>query len=287
MRAMKGLPLVFRFFGVAVLLYAFYVIACARPASAMTELCPTDAEDVAPIGASMGAAAEEYSYALFAQTPRTVDASLIADTDRGWFAWNVNAAALLKTPLLATGPREAASGYAGESSPLAVAFPVPLVVKHAWVVRAKADGADRAADCEVPAFPSASIIATQTSGHPVPTPSPLPSPQSPAVAAKSASAPFPVELCAKAFEPARVTDAARPALPQSARDRGLGTVDSYVEIVLDEEGRLLDSWTYRSAGWEPIDLAALDAARRSSYAPATSYCRPVKSLYLFRAQFRT
>jgi hypothetical protein len=281
------MPLVFRSLVAGTLLCALYVIACARPVSAMTELCPTDADDVAPIGASMGAASQEYSYALFAQTPRSVDASLIADTDRGWFAWNVNVVTLAKTAAPETGPREAASGYGAESSPLAVAFPMPLVLKHAWVVRAKANAADRATDCDVPAFPTASIVAPEVDGHSAPTPSLLPLPQSPAVAAKSASAPFPVELCANAFEPARVTEAARPALPQSARDRGLGTVDSYVEIVLDEEGRLLDSWTYRSAGWEPIDLAALDAARRSSYAPATSYCRHVKSLYLFKARFRT
>lgn len=277
----------FRLLAAGAFACVLYVIAAARPALAMTELCPADAVDISPVATPMGTAAREYSYALAAQTPRSVDVALIADTNRGWFAWNAPSVALEKSAVPAVGPLEAASGHIAESSPLAVAFPMPLVVNHAWVVHVRSNGTNHAdLDCNVPAFPTASIISvTSPNGRPLPVPSPLPSPQTAPAVAKPASAPFAAMSCSNPFEPARVMEAARPELPPSARDRGLGTVDSYIEVVLDANGALLDSWTYRSAGWGPIDAAALRAARNSTYSGAVSYCQPVKSAYLFRAQF--
>src|SRR5690348_2569499 len=59
--------------------------ACNAPARAFAEFCPA-----AVIARTPGSApSTSFAYQLEARTPRSVDATMIADTDRGWFGWRV------------------------------------------------------------------------------------------------------------------------------------------------------------------------------------------------------
>jgi hypothetical protein len=208
---------------------------------------------------------------------------MIADTDHGWYSWSVSGVPLTKR-IRDDGRGSRASVVA--SDPFAVLFPIDLIVRHAWVARAKTTGetffgwdAKGAHDCDVPAYTTASAFTEP--GGPPPQP---PAPQKPAVTAKPTSAPFTAPACDKPFVAATVTKAVAPFFPYDARNI-TKPISSDVEVEVGADGLIIDAWTYESAGIPSVDKAALDAALASKYSAAVSYCRPVDSGYIFKADF--
>jgi hypothetical protein len=264
-----------------------FALCCSAAARASVEFCPAVASVPAPIGAPFGAASTRYAYDLTAQTPRGVDANLIADTDNGWYRWNVSAISLTTVKRYAHDPPgyhlPPSLPYTIASSPtLSVTFPVPVVVRHAWIESALAVGdpslqwnGKNLAPCEVPAFESAQ------DKTPDPDVAPSPAALAPAVAS-AAQAPFDIGYCALKFADSTVI---RPARPQYD---GWGDPSVYgyaatIATALDPSGHLIDAWVYAGSGSAAFDRAALRAARDSTYVGAVSYCRPVSSRYLFIA----
>jgi TonB family protein len=265
------------------------LLLCAGRATASVEFCPAVLGNMSPIGAPPGPSAT-YSYELTAQAPRSVDASLIADTTAGWFGWSVAGVQLHQTTrfLRSTGVKRYGLTFPPvtipyptvASDPLSVTFASPLTVRHAWVVAANGSGA-----CDVPDFPTASMADPPPvyPGNFV-TPSPLPSPSTPSARALPTSPPFAPESCDTPFVEAKVTRPAIPEFPMSAREEGFAGT-SVVEVAVGKDGKLIDAWTLGSSGSRAIDLSAIHAARASEYTKPVSYCRPVNGLYLFRADF--
>ena len=72
--------------------------------------------------------------------PSTVDATLIADTDRGWFAWNVAGVPLVSVTRMDQAGTWPVPYKAWSSRDLSVAIPGDVVVKHAWVTNGRATG---------------------------------------------------------------------------------------------------------------------------------------------------
>jgi protein TonB len=106
-----------------------------------------------------------------------------------------------------------------------------------------------------------------------PTEAPAPSP-----------AAVPVPSCAQPQVAARVVDTVEPRVPDVAREEHAVGVAN-VRVDLDERGAVLGVTVAKSAGNVALDAAALDAARRSTYAAAIVDCRPEGGSYLFRVEF--
>lgn len=97
-------------------------------------------------------------------------------------------------------------------------------------------------------------------------------------------APPPTPSCANPNVEAHAIDAVSPDTPQAAQEAGaIGTVQ--VEVSLAASGAVTSVAVLRSAGFAPLDNAALRAARQSTYAPEVRDCRPVAGDYVFRADF--
>lgn len=243
--------------GVAVAAFAFAaVLAAAAQARAVaaTELCPAAIGALAPVSA----APSQYAYTLTAATPRTVDAGFIADTDRGWFAWSAAG-----VPLMAVEHNARA-----DSAAYAVTFPQPVVVRHAWVTSASANGKVRKT-CELPAFGAPGNA----------TPQPIPAPAGPPAIAIATSEPFVPLTCPQPFAPARLlSQAPAEPIPHGFGSAQIAGVSVYV--LVGATGTVLDAWVATNSGDLRQAGAALDAARRSQYAPAVSYCRPVAATYV-------
>ena len=261
-------------------------LACSGRALAVAEFCPAQVSDVSPAGPE----AATFGYRLTAYDDRSVNASIVADTDRGWFGWSVSGIAL-------TGARgnKQLPDTAALSQPLAVTFPQALSLRHVWVVRAKTQGetyygwdAKGWYDCAVPAFNGASMASSNRKADealgPVPTPSPLPGQPVPVLAAPIA-APFPATTCPTPFKPALVTHAVQPEYPASLRELNVGYLKSEAEVAVGADGSIVDAWTYLRSGQDAIDKEVLRAAVSSTYSGAISYCQPVPGMYLFRADF--
>jgi hypothetical protein len=199
-------------------------------------------------------------FSLTAPSSRTIDsATIVADTDAGWFTWNV-------TDVQLTMLR-----YAAFSMPSVVTFDKKVLVRHAWLTQAQAKS------CPIPPFeglvaphpsPSPSAAMPPTQGLPGVVPNPIP-------------APYTTD-CMRPFGPAAVVHAVQPVYP-----RGLGPGHYYAEIfvAVGDQNNLVDSWIYKSSGNDAIDASALKAARASTYQSAISYCHNAPADYIFRADF--
>lgn len=99
-----------------------------------------------------------------------------------------------------------------------------------------------------------------------PTPSPKPACSAPDIAAKTLAAQTPEK-------------------PDDAQAQGLvGTVK--VKVDLDASGAVTGANVYESSGSMELDQAALQAARRSRYAPEERDCKNVSGSYLFTVDFQ-
>jgi hypothetical protein len=86
-------------------------------------------------------ASTAFAYELQAETPRTiVTASIVADTDHGWYSWNAASVSLEKVSEPLVGRFMEGTVVYARSTPQTVTFPADVLVRHAWVVRARTSG---------------------------------------------------------------------------------------------------------------------------------------------------
>ena len=93
---------------------------------------------------------------------------------------------------------------------------------------------------------------------------------------------MPRPACSQPYAEARTIDAVVPEAPEDAA--GL-TGSAQVQVTLDDRGRVTDARIYLSTGFMALDRAAVDAARRSTYAPQVVDCEPLGGTYLFKVDF--
>src|ERR1700729_510331 len=278
----------------AVLIGALIVMASAAsaaPARAVTEFCP--AWLTGPYLKSTDTGSLVRRYRLQALSPRSVAAVIVADTDRGWVSWTQPSVPLTRMTYTSSGPDYKMTYVKAESPIISVTFPEPVNVTRVWVTVAKTQGdavfgwdARGATPCDPPDFFDPGRLSKQVTKR-MPGPSdPTPAPILPAAVATPTTAPFPDAPCAHPFVAATVTNPVQPVFPRIVVDEGFGgSATTEVYIAIDRTGKLRDAWIFASSGYPQLDQAALDAAKKSSYKGATSYCRPVTGLYLFRAEF--
>jgi len=247
-----------------------FVGLCTSRANALTEFCPAGVSYAPAEPASGQGQSTSLAIWLNARAPRTIlSATVVADTDGGWYTWDVNNVAL------------SSWSVAARSAPLAVDFPKPVFVRHAWVVKARTSG-DRLfgwdalgeAACGLPAFG----VAAYRPARPVATTGLVHVSASPI-------APLYSTNCTRPFAPATVAHAVQPRYPSEFI---LGGVSSFVkvEIQVGDNDNLVDAWIYQSSKNSAVDESALAAARASTYKSAISYCQKANGDYIFRAEFR-
>ncbi len=272
---------------------ALAVAACGATAQAATEFCPASMDSwYTKMPSAQGAT--EYHYRLSALGPRVVDGSIVAETDKGWFVWKQLAVQLTRMTFRYSDKEVRYSHVQAESPELSVTFPEAVVIRHAWVAFARAQGdtyfgwdARDTVTCSPPDFGTSKFGEGKTERAPQAT-DPTPAPAPPAAVAAPAEAPFPEPTCPHPFVLASVTKAEQPIFPQVVKNEGFGGYAvSQIAVAVDTTGKLVDAWVWASSGYPPLDEAALDAARRSKYTAPISYCYAVKGTYLFRADFRS
>jgi TonB family protein len=264
---------------------------CVRPAHAATEFCP--ATLMGPWTNTQSKIAAVQYYRLHALGPRSVEATVIAETDQGWFTWQQPEVELTRTTYTTSGPRLSYRYGMAESPDLTVTFPAPVKVEHAWVVAATAHDdtlfgwdAHGRTTCDPPDFAEPAYKSQWTTKHTPLHSDPTPAPAPPPAVAVATAAPFPAATCQRPFAAAYVKHAIQPIFPSSLRDDMFNqeaTVIVYVAI--DRNGSLADAWIFVTSGYKALDRSALIAAQQSTYIAPISFCKPVSGSYLFRAEF--
>jgi TonB family protein len=232
-------------------------------------------------------------YHLQALGPRSVEGTITADTDHGWFTWVQQPVQLTRMTFTATAPSYTVRYLTADSPELDVAFPVMVNIRRAWLATAEANGdayfgwdAHGTVVCTpsdfAPVNSRSRVVTKRTPQDGDPTPGPAP----PTAVATATAAPFPEATCAHPFVAATVSHAVQPDFPAILRDQAVSqAATAVVYVAVDSAGKLADAWIYASSGYVAMDKAALSAARRSSYVAPISYCRAVSGTYLFQADF--
>jgi hypothetical protein len=288
-----GEPTRIRPFPLAFALVALLLVLLATQARgvAATEFCPAEVQHISPIGVEMGTPAVAYAYEIRAFTSRSVNGAIIADTDKGWYTWNVANVQLNLTKRTQGSSVDNAFFLLAVSPTLAVRFPEPLTIHHAWILTASTQGEGKlgwdkrgTVPCEVPPFVTASITQLPNPA-PIVTPSPLPSPTTQAAIAVTAQPPFADAKCDVPFKVAKYKDIVIPGVREIPETANGPIISAIALVAVDGNGQLLDTWLLSSSGYAPADLAALRAARMSTYSGSISYCRHVAGVYAFVATF--
>ncbi|MBV8491604.1 MAG: hypothetical protein JO199_13845 [Candidatus Eremiobacteraeota bacterium] len=270
---------------IAVLTLAAFASLFAA-ARAATEYCPAT---LAPLD-SGAVPSRSFAYRLEASSRRSVQATLIADTDRGWFSWKSGRIALSTAFFQASGAGTTGGNLVAVSPELAVYFPSAVSVRRAWVTSAQAFGdevfgwdADGNVRCDAPDFENAypgDVVVQTLAPEAVAT--------RPQAWAKPARAPFTQPSCDRPFAGVRLTHAAEPNVPPDA----LGSFARHaffarVAVAVDALGKVTETWTVSGSGFPALDRAAERAAAASTYAPAISYCRNTRGLIYLQASFNS
>jgi TonB family protein len=275
--------------------------SCFAEADAAAELCPAVVQRMVPVGVASNAPSATFTYDLQAKTARSIaDAAIVADTDDGWYRWNIVDVAM---PLGTETVHTSKSSYnhdVSRSAQLSVTFPATLNVRHAWITSARATnegiiGWEKVGEfaCEVPSYetrgPKTPELARAQShaASPWPSPSPaataIPAPFGVDAIAVRAAMPFASMDCEEPFHPGGIRDIHQPSFPHS-ENGNYGTARIAVQI--DEVGTIIDASIDSSSGNRAFDSVALDAARKSAYVGAISYCQAVRIEYVFTAEFQ-
>jgi hypothetical protein len=245
------------------------LLACRAQAEARTEFCPAAVLYAPAVPADATGKSASLVFALNSESPRTiVSATIVADTDGGWYSWDV-----ANLPLTGAIPRS-------RSAPLVVDFAKAVFVRHAWILHARVAGDAFGwqtlgeVSCGVPAFTA-----------------PADRPRKPGsgnglrhVAATPIAPLFSTE-CPHPFTQATVTHAVQPPFPRFAPRLIGASYTSEVEVAVGQTDAILDAWVYKTSGVAALDASALSAARASSFSSAISYCQKAEGYYLFRADF--
>ena len=248
---------------------AAITLACHGRAQARTEYCPASLWYRPAIPATTDGRSTGLVFGLVAGAPRTiVSAKIVADTDGGWYTWDVAHVALTER-----------TNKEAESTRQVATFDKAVFVRHAWVIQARTSGdalygwdAVGDAACGIPSF-----------GHAAYKPLPAQSAQGFPTQAATAIAPPYTLNCPHPFMEATVSHPVQPRYPAFAA-RGVW-YSSEIDVQVGDADNLLNAWVYKTSGNREIDRSALAAAKASSYSSAVSYCEKANGDYLFRADF--
>jgi hypothetical protein len=248
-----------------------FLLVCGARAEARTEFCPATVSYAPATAADAAGRSASLVFNLGSESPRTiVSATMVADTDGGWYSWEV-----ASLPLTGIIPRI-------RSGALVADFPKAVFVRHAWIVHARTAGDAFGwqtlgeVSCGIPAFGGPAYLPQK----------PLPDGGLQHVKATPIAPLFSTE-CAHPFTQATVTHAVQPYFPRFAPQSLIGALyTAQVEVAVGQNDAMLDAWVYKSSGIPALDASALRAARASSFSSAISYCQKAEGYYLFRVDFQ-
>ena len=273
--------------------------ACGARALAVAEFCPAR---IGPAHVVKDGGGSLFSTTLNAEGPRSITADVEVQTENGWYAFSIPTMAIVQQPVKYATSQVTFTRNESSSAVFYVRFPGEAgKVLRWWVADAVSSGDalmgwDQKGKVQCPPYSPAFIpgaapdpavlkryqaFVAQRVSPPAPDYDRMPSPSDVVLTATRAVAPS--FSCAKPFSNSSVLHAVAPNWPL-----GYTTsveLETLVEVAVGADGSLVDAWVFQPSGARAFDYAALDAARRSTYAAGRALCAPAPGTYLFRALF--
>lgn len=254
-------------------------------ARADVETCGAHLLPMVALSSQPASTSSTYAFVLRADTARSAQGQVVADTSNGWFIWSFPMTPLTLQPseMLIRG-WYAVSGKSYETKPLFVSFPAGTVVHRAWVEHAQTSGetvfgldARGNASCAVTNFGDDDPYRAPTVAAEVPTGSIV-------AAAQPTDARFTLS-CATPFAKSGFSDVPRMEPPQESSGSMKGT--AVVAVAIDNTGKVLDTWPISSSGNVKWDMTATIGLRDAKYQPPISYCLPVATTLYMVMSYRS
>ena len=258
-------------------------------ASLCTARALADAIEYCPAGLAAPAqvvAPSVIGLQLESDGPRSVSGSLFVESNVGWYQADFSNVALAQTEVHGGIRGATYTRRTFRSSTLYVQLPTSAHVFAVFIAQAQATGdpdygwdARGMVGCDSPPAP-APRVASSLVGEPAVTLS-LPQASSLVLQAQPIAPPAGFTRdCSAPF--AGVVQKSRPNLSFDTSSIGVvGVFGVYVRVAVSDSGGVDGAWVIASSGYPQLDNAVLALARRSTYAPAQSYCAPVRGYYDF------
>jgi len=277
----------------------FAIALCSARAQAVVEFCPATVIGFHPIlDPGSGNASKTYGFKIGAFGKRTTSGTVAIETDKGWFTAPFSNVALYSATRSVGSGRNEVDLTSFTASTLFVTFPQSVIVQRMFVAQAVATGDGPfgwQARGSTPCDPPTTLLPAEFAGawnapdeneHPPTTfRSPFAAP-SVAVAATPTDPPA-GSTCAQPFVASRVLTAATAVWPDSL---GVNLKNpqsaGIMAIALDGRGDVEDVWPWIASPYEELNAVEIDAAKRSTFAPAIALCRPVPSLLFYRYDWK-
>jgi len=273
--------------GVALALVLGAFLGWSARAEAITELCPAAVSALQPLGGGETTApATTFAFDLDALSAETVRGTIAVETDKGWYEvpFGLTTIAARNEAYAQEWGSFSTTNYA--SGALVARFPQAVTVKRAFVYRVTTD------DTVFPWPTRGEMICDYMTdgmkhdgkdGWPRRPELFATSPEATQLVANPSSA-FANLPCAAPFVPAKIVNPVAPDYPiGAAREQMSATVIE--AVVLDEHGSIVGQWMVSPPSWY-FDGPSNRAAHQSTYAPAISFCKPVRSVRLFHTDYR-
>jgi hypothetical protein len=281
---------------VAVAIFGCAFVVSSGRATANSEICPAEITESYAFPADTQGGL--YSFVLDSASEQTARGTIVVSTNAGYFTF---AFPDTKFDLDRGRFTTASTTFTRDrylTVPLYVRFPAGVTdISKWWVTKAQTRGekvfgwdAIGSVSCSLapllkPAYAGAEKTATRV--NPIPYDLTVrPTAQATVTSATATAAPGSTS-CATPFSDGDTKDAIAPDFPPSEEGALMGSpmVTTVVKVFIDMTGAVVDTMVYQPSGYADIDQAALAAALKSTYSGAISFCEPVPSSYLFRADF--
>lgn len=273
--------------------------ACCTRALAVAEFCPAT---IGPPHVVKDGGGTLFSTTLNAEGPRSVKADVEAQTENGWFQFSIPEMAIVQQAVKYSTSQLLFTRNESSSALFYVRFPEGAGSVLRWWVSDAASSGDALMGWDEKGTVQCSPLAQAPS--PGPTPDPALRKRYQAFAAERVSLPLQdydrmpgagdVVLnavraagrdlsCEKPFSNSSVV---RPVAPDWPLGYTTTTqLQTLVRVGVAADGSLVDAWVFQPSGARAFDDAAVDAARRSTYAAGRAFCVAAPGMYIFRALF--
>ncbi|MDQ6823391.1 MAG: energy transducer TonB [Candidatus Eremiobacteraeota bacterium] len=256
------------------------------PAYAEAEICPAHVSELY----AADKAHMVFGFQLEAPTARSAAGNLAIETDRGWYRIPFTAALLTKTVrrYVVSALPKSFQNTVFASQTLYARFPQPVVIRNGWVEKASATGdtgwgagVPFACYPTVPSYVGDAHFKSSLDADGASAISVAPATAMPVISAQAVP-PIENTSCPHPFVDARAVTMVAPHYPYSG---SMPDATSLVKVTILPSGSVGDATVAQSSGFAAFDVAALEAAERSTYLPKIVYCRPGIGQYLFRVLF--
>jgi TonB family protein len=157
--------------------------------------------------------------------------------------------------------------------PVVIRFPAPVKIEGGYLASVEGAGAGRCT-------PEGGLTRVASSN---------PIDEAAVANARAYDAPNPIAdpsgSCATPFVDSTTTKVAGLQVPDGATENHEGGTVEWV-VLIDETGKVIGLHLLESSDYSDLDRAAAQSAQSSSYLPALFRCVPIRSFYVFRADFQ-